>query len=207
MKKFISKEDDGVYDAMNNGIKNAKGKYVLFLNGGDTFVDKKVLETVENFIKKDKLSSDIYYGNAVYDNGEIVDFSKATLNKSFFLNKTISHQATFIRRKLFQKYGKYNTDYKIVADFDFWIKTIIKNKAKTKYLPLKISIFDQSGISTNPKHAKIHIKERNNVLKKYGIANEFQLILQKIKAYILTILKRVGIYNFARRNYRRVVKR
>ena len=207
IKKFISEKDNGVYDAMNKGISLAKGKYVLFLNGGDFFLDKRVLKNAGDFIKKDNLSSDIYYGNVVYENGEFVDFSKAILNKSFFLNKTISHQATFIKRQLFQKYGKYNTKYRIVADFDFWVKTIIENKIKTKYLPLNVSVFDQSGISTNPNYIKRQISERNAVLKKYGLANSFQISLQKIKFYMLAIFKRFGVYNFIRRNYRSVVKR
>jgi len=204
---FVSEKDRGVYDAMNKGISKSSGKYLLFLNGGDSFVEKNILEKVSSFIKKDKLQSEIYYGNAIYGNGEVVDFSKAVLNKSFFLNKTISHQATFIKRQLFQKYGNYNPNYKIVADFDFWVKAIVKNKIKTKYLPIAVSIFNLEGIGSNYKLAKKQIEERNAVLQKYKLITPAEARIAKIKWFLLAILKKMEIYNIIRKGYRKVIKR
>lgn len=204
---LISEKDNGIYNAMNKGISKANGEYLLFLNGGDMLKDKNTLERISNFIKEDKEKGDIYYGDLIYDNGEIVTFRKAKLNEKFFKTKTISHQATFIKKELFEKYGHYNERYKIVADFDFWVKTIIINKVKTKYLPIIISVFDLDGVSTNYKAAKKQIEERNRVLRKYGIINKYQAKLAKIKWLLLSILKKRGIYNFIRRSFRTVIKR
>ncbi len=204
---LITEKDKGVYDAMNKGISKAKGKFILFLNGGDSVVDNNVLENASNLIKEDEEKNDIYYGDAIYDNGEIVSLSHSKLNKKFFKTKTISHQSTFIKKSLFSKYGKYNLKYKIVADFDFWVKTIVVNKVKTKYLPIVVSVFDLKGISTNYKFAKKQITERNEVLVSYRIMGRTGAKLARMKWSGLTMLKRLNLYNIIRKGYRKVVKR
>ncbi|MFH0808034.1 MAG: glycosyltransferase family 2 protein [archaeon] len=204
---ITSEKDTGVYNAMNKGITKAKGEYLLFLNGGDYLKDKNTLQEAYNFIQKDKKTAGIYYGDLVYDNGEIVSYKKAKLDKKFFINKTISHQATFIKRNLFNKFGKYSENYKIVSDYEFWIKTIIKEKVKVKYLPIIISVFDLSGVSTDYKIARQHIKERIEAMFKYSLINQRQALMLKIKWFILAGLKKIGVYNFLRRNYRRVFSR
>jgi glycosyltransferase involved in cell wall biosynthesis len=207
MSSFVSEKDSGRYNAMNKGIKKSKGEYLIFLHGGDFFKDKNVLQKIKDFIEQDKKSSEIYYGDLQYDNGEIVSYKKSVLDKKFFITKTISHQATFIQKNLLKKIGFYNEKYRIVADFDFWIRAIVLNKVKTRYLPLTISVFDQEGLSTTYKMAKKQIAERNEVLLKYKLITEKQAKLFKVRWFILSFFKRLGIYNFLRRNYRKVVKR
>jgi glycosyltransferase involved in cell wall biosynthesis len=204
---LTSEKDTGVYNAMNKGIAKTKGEYLLFLNGGDYFKNKDTLQKAANFIQKDKKENEIYYGDLLYENGETVSYSKAKLDEKFFISKTISHQATFIKKDLFKKIGKYNEKYEVVADFDFWIKAIINGKAKVKYLPVVISVFDLSGMSTDYKVAKQHIKERIEVLLAYGLINQNQAVILKRKWLILGMLKRLRVYNFLRKNYRRVIQR
>jgi len=204
---LISEDNDGVYDAMNKGIKKSRGKYLLFLNGGDYLMNKNVLQEVSILIKQDNKSNDIYYGDLEYGNGDIVTFVKSILDKKFFITKTISHQATFIKKRLFEEYGRYDEKYKISADFDFWIKTIIVGNVKTKYLPVIVSVFDLKGISTNSKLAKKQINERNSILLSYNLINKYQVGLARMKSTLLMVLKRLGLYNYIRRIYRSVVKR
>lgn len=207
MNVFISEKDEGPYNAMNKGIKKAKGKYILFLNGGDYLVNKSVLKRASEFILRDKSEADIYYGDAKYSNGELVTFKKSKLSPDFFLNKTISHQSSLIRKKLFSKYGDYNPRYKIVADFDFWIKTIVVHKVKTKYLPLIIAVFDLGGMSTKTENFRQHLNERIYVLKKYNLINYLQEKIILIKWATLNFLKKIKVYSIIRKSYRRIIKR
>lgn len=207
MSYFVSEKDSGRYNAMNNGIKKSKGEYLIFLHGGDFFKDKNVLQKTKEFIEQDKKTSEIYYGDLQYDNGEIVSYKHSVLNKKFFITKTISHQATFIKRGLFKKIGNYDESYRIVADFDFWIRAIALKNIKVKYLPLIVSVFDQEGLSTTPKMAKKQIAERNDVLLRYKLITTKQAKISEINWFVLSVFKRLGIYNFLRRNYRKAVKR
>lgn len=207
MSYFVSEKDSGIYNAMNKGIKKAKGKYLLFLNGGDCFTNKEVLLKVAKFLEKDNFSSQIYYGNILYDNGEKVDFSKAKLDRKFFLTKTISHQATFIQKELFTKYGNYQEKYKISSDFDFWLKTIIKNNVKTKFLPVLVSIFNLEGISADKKSMKKHIEERQTILKKNGVVSSFELFYLKLYWNLIYFLKKIKVYYLFKKIYRSIVSR
>ncbi len=204
---ITSEKDTGIYNAMNKGILKSKGEYLLFLNGGDYLKDKNVLRKVSDFIQKDKKKNEIYYGDLVYDNEEVVDYGEAKLSKKFFINKTISHQATFIKKNLFKKFGGYDEKYKIVSDYEFWIKTIVKGRVKVKYLPVIVSVFDLNGMSTTYKIARQHIKERLGVLLKYNLIYQKQAVALKRKWLILTTLKKIGLYDFLRKNYRKIIRR
>jgi glycosyltransferase involved in cell wall biosynthesis len=204
---FVSEKDKGIYNAMNKGIKRSRGDYLLFLNAGDFFKDKYVLKKVKEFIINDKRSNEIYYGDIEYSNGEKVDFSKSKLNKKFFISKTISHQGTFIKNRLFERYGLYNENYKIVSDFEFWIKTIVLNKAKTKHLPLTVSILEIQGISSNYKFVKEQIRERNEVLIRYNLISFSKSLINKLFWFFLSVLKKIRVYSFFRKIYRSIIKR
>lgn len=207
MSYFVSEKDSGIYNAMNKGIKKAKGKYLLFLNGGDCFVNKDVLLKVAKFLEEDNFSSEIYYGNVLYDNGEKVDFKKAVLDRKFFLTKTISHQATFILKDLFKKYGNYEEKYKISSDFYFWLKAIVKGKVKTKFLPVFVSIFNLEGISAGKNSMKKHIEERHTILRENGLVSSFEIFYLKCYWNLIYFFKKIKVYSLFKKIYRSVVSR
>ncbi|NCC71287.1 glycosyltransferase, partial [bacterium] len=146
--KVVSESDKGLYDAMNKGVKLASGEVIGILNSDDVFFDETVLKTVANAFASD--APDIVYGDILmaypHKKAEKWSLSNQKINSDFFIKHTLFHQATFIQKNLFDKYGFYDEKYQIVGDFDFFIKTIIKNKVSTKYLPKIISEYDTNGI-------------------------------------------------------------
>ena len=101
---LISEEDNGVYFAMNKGIKQAHGKYLLFMNGGDLFYNEKIVEMLLPYLEKEK--ADVFYGDSyrLFEN-EKYCFIKTypdKLTKSFFLTNTLAHQSSFIKKELFE---------------------------------------------------------------------------------------------------------
>lgn len=172
---WVSEPDKGVYNAMNKGIKVAKGEFVIFMNGGDSFYDETVLENVNELLVDD---FDIYYG----DNYKIKQNSKRKktypeeLTFSFFYTSCINHQSTFIRRKLFFDYFLYNEDFKIVSDWEFFIYTICHENIPYKYLGITISNYDFTGISSIKKYRDVAHEEKMQVFNKY-----FPLFLEDYK--------------------------
>lgn len=152
---YIREKDNGRYQAMNKGIKASKGDYLLFLNAGDCLHDKNVLSEATG-----KLDRDIVYGDILGKS-----LSQFRINKEFFIDRTLFHQATFIKRDLFHKYGLYDENLVISSDFDFFIKAIIVNHATTKYLPIVVSDYDQTGISSQK--SDLVYQERALVLSRY----------------------------------------
>jgi len=161
---YIREPDTGIFNAMNKGIDRSKGEYLFFLNGGDWFVSKNILKII---LKKYLKGRDIYYGdiNQVYnDHSEMWSLKNITINKSFFINNSLFHQATFIKKDLFLKYGRYDESLKIVGDFDFFIKVVSKN-IDIEYIPLVVVNYDAYGRSS--KLTNNFIIERTGVLLRY----------------------------------------
>jgi glycosyltransferase involved in cell wall biosynthesis len=162
---WVSETDEGIYSAMNKGILKATGVYCLFLNSGDWLVDN-ILESVFTI----NFNEDIFYGNIILefkDKPQIVDCACGKFNLTFydFYMGTIRHQAAFIKRNLFDKFGLYDESNCIVSDWQFFVKTIIFGNATYKYQNITISHFDANGIGTKPSIK--HNKERQKILRSF----------------------------------------
>jgi len=163
---WVSEKDRGVYDAMNKGIEKASGDYLLFLNSGDLlFSDEVIKKVIPQLTSEAIIYGNIQFvardGNALY----IHNFPEHLTFKHFF-NLSLGHPSTLIRRDLFEKYGKYETDYTIVADWVFFMKVIIKEQVSTKYIPDVIASFYLDGMSSEPANHNVIETERKTYLKK-----------------------------------------
>lgn len=154
---FISEKDDGIYSAMNKGILKAKGSYLIFLNSGDYFENSNSLA---NLIGSNQDAS-IIYGNMLLEkNGELcLKKYPHHLDIKYFSGDTLPHPSTLIRRDLFLKYGLYNTKYKIISDWVFFIDAIVAQNVRYKYIDNIISVFNLNGISSQPGSYKIITQE------------------------------------------------
>lgn len=163
---WISKADTGVYQAMNRGIRMATGDYVLFLNSGDTFCSETVLQDVSEKITNDK---DIYYGNLIFkveqkayeqEYPEEFDFG-------YFLDRSLPHPGSFIKKELFDRIFYYSEEYRIVSDWEFFLCAILKEKVTYQHLNMLISNFDLRGMSNDPKNKGKIEQERLSVFRKH----------------------------------------
>ena len=156
---WCSEPDAGIYSAMNKGAAKATGEYLLFLNSGDVFFDDKVLERVHSI----GLHSDIVSGQLVrMDNGELRRQYDDDILMQLF-NRTIDHQATFIRKSLFDKI-KYDESLRIVSDWKFWLEAIVIRQCSFETLNLRIAKQDVTGISLSDQYQELHLAERKQVL-------------------------------------------
>lgn len=145
---WVSEKDNGIYNAMNKGILKSNGKYLLFINSGDVLIKDTVLENVQNFLLTDV---DFLCGHLSFekDGKEVVKEHPEQMSFSYLTSKTIYHPSTFIKRTLFDKYGLYNENHKIVSDWEFFFKALGLNGATYQKLPYAITHFDMNGISSN----------------------------------------------------------
>jgi len=141
---WISEPDDGLYDAMNKGIEKANGKYVIFMNAGDTFSENNILNNVKEAINPD--IDDIVYGDRFYINesGQI-DLQKAKPIETVFERMPFGHQSCFVKRELLQ-IRSFNTTYKYAADYDMIVDFYLQKK-RFKYLEIPICNFLYGGES------------------------------------------------------------
>lgn len=143
----ISEKDSGIYNAMNKGIKTAKGKYLLFLNSGDYLVSDTVFENVFSSFASD---TDFICGHLYYEQSgkAVIKEHPEQMTFSYLISKTVYHPSTFIKRTLFEQYGLYNENNKIVSDWEFFFKTMGLNGASYMKIDTTITHFDMNGISS-----------------------------------------------------------
>lgn len=157
---WVSEPDKGIYNAMNKGIKVAKGEYLQFLNSGDWLYDKKTLEQCFSH----EFTADIVYGNLYFmhangDIGKTVYPQPITLK--FFYETSLGHSASFIKRELFNE-ELYDESLQISSDWLFFLKQALKNKS-FGYIAEDVCCFNTLGISSKNEELVIH--ERESTIK------------------------------------------
>lgn len=164
--KWLSEPDMGIYNAMNKGVQNANGDYVLFLNSGDYLNNNLVLSNVKEYFLSNVsfLSGHLFY---IKDGKEIIRKHPKEISFSYLVSKSISHSSTFIKRDMFAKYGLYNEANAIVSDWEFFFKTIGLNGESFLGIDQIITIYDLNGISSLEENSKKIKEERTQVFKKY----------------------------------------
>ena len=168
--KYISEKDDGIYYAMNKALDMATGEYVWFINAGDRIPHANTLEKI---MESSYVFQDIYYGKTkiINNNGKVIAERRLKLphnltRYSFLWGMVVCHQSAIVRREIV---GKYDTQYKISADYD-WLLSAIENAHPDKMRRSRrtYSYFLAGGMS------KTHMKKGNTerfkiMVKHYGI--------------------------------------
>ena len=163
---YVSEPDNGIYHAMNKGIKASHGDFLLFLNSGDYLYDSNVIEKVIPLLG----DKDIYVGliNSIgrineSDEGQ-ADFSpEGILRKLTFT--WIPHQASFFKRDIFDRYGLYREDLKIVSDWWMYFNSLVMGNVTIAQLPFIVANYDTGGISA--KQRSLAVQEQKKVLKEH----------------------------------------
>lgn len=140
---WVSEKDNGIYNAMNKGVRMSKGDYCLFMNSGDCFFADTSLEDSIPYLND---TTEIVSG-AVKTDKFSKDAPKAEdLSLSFFIKDSMNHQSTYIKRELLLKF-QYNESRRIVGDSEFFFQTLILHNATYKQIPVCVSYCEAAGES------------------------------------------------------------
>ena len=175
--RWISEKDNGIYDAMNKGIRMAKGGLIGIRNSDDFFTSDHVLYTVA-----ENLTEDL---DAVY--GDIHFVQPDNLNKCvrYYSSRNFrpwavrfgympAHPSFYIRRCIYERYGLYSLEYKIAADFDMIVRLFCKYKIRAKYIEKDFVTMRTGGISTSKiSHRILITREDARACRSNGIYSNF----------------------------------
>lgn len=147
---WVSEKDSGIYNAQNKGIKQATGEYLYFLNSGDALYEPNTLEKIFGEDPHDPFICGSFYmevGNELIPDtsykGRDWQFSIYELFAGF-----LCHQAFFIHRSNFERFGLYDESLKVIADWKLFFQGIAINHLPVKYVDTFISIYNMEGFST-----------------------------------------------------------
>lgn len=168
--KYISEPDSGIYDAMNKGIRMAKGKIIGIINSDDWY-EKEALENVINEYQGDDYI--VYYGYMrTIDKMNGKEIRCAIYSHEYIEEMMINHPTVFVNKKVYEEFGLFNCEYKSSADYELMIRYV--REKKIKFIPiLKIQANFRTGGMSDSSDA---LCETMKIKKKYGYMNTFQYI-------------------------------
>ena len=163
ISKIISERDNGIYYAMNKGLLHASGDVVGFLNADDAYASNNVLEQISSAFKNHAVEScyaDLQYVNSSDPDKILRNWKAGSFDSKKFLNGWMPPHPTFYcRRELFEKYGQFNTQFSISADYELMLRFLYKNGCSSVYVP-KLWIKMKVGGASN-QSIKNRIKANN----------------------------------------------
>jgi len=182
----------GISNAMNEGIKHAKGNFLCFLHSDDYFYTPKTLEIVHNSCKEKDHNLIIGRTAKKYEkNNKIVVFKKISNIKehSLFIENYVSHQNTFIKKELFDKYGSFDERLKYCMDYEYILR-LLKNKENPDYVNEAFSVFrvHENSMSASHKHILEILKEDYYARKK----NTPHYLIYEVLSLINKLVRQAG---------------
>lgn len=157
--KWVSEKDQGIYDAMNKGIKMASGDVVGILNSDDYFTSDDILQTVDNAFKSHEI--DAIYGDIhfIRDGApdKCVRYYSSRMFSPFWLRFGFipAHPSFYCKREVFEKAGLYSLDYKIGADYEMMVRLFKKYRIKSLYINKDFVTMRTGGASNNNVRSRI----------------------------------------------------
>jgi glycosyltransferase involved in cell wall biosynthesis len=180
---WVSEPDKGIYNAMNKGIKVAKGEYLLFLNSGDFFVNDQVLNNLNQYLVTEKF--DLYFFSVQRHWGIREIFPFTDFKMRLLSGQNVPHQASFIKKSLFNKFGCYNENYKICGDVEFFCRLLSKD-VSSSIERLVITQMQPDGIGNSMTFR--HQIELIHINLKY--LRNFKLLKKELKTLIHFLLSK-----------------
>lgn len=193
---FISEPDQGIYDAMNKGVKCSTGDIVGILNSDDFFDNPSIISDVVKHFHSNPTAS-LVIGDVVYvdpnNTEKITRFYSSRNFKSYKLRFgwMPPHAATFIKQGVYNKFGNYSTDYEISADYDLFVRLMLLHKVCYSRLDKVLVRMRTGGVSSSGIKSKLLLNiEIVKACKNNGIYTNIFLVLLKIPMKLLELFRR-----------------
>ncbi len=164
--RCISEQDRGVYDAMNKGVGLARGRYIIFMNAGDSFYSPAALSQYAEAMQMHP-AADVLYGSTLYVDGQWQKVFEPQPLEFIRQCTPFCHQATATRRDVLLQYP-FRLQYRIVADYDFFLRSYLRG-ALFVQVPHTLARFVMGGLSNANVLRALH--EVNRVARDNGIVS------------------------------------
>ena len=165
-KKVLSEPDAGIYDAMNKALRLAEGEYVFFLNSDDRLHDAGVLDQVRALLLTCREPPDLVIGQVIQVAGHVRTLRTYNhLSPRRLLFDSLCHQALFARRTLFERFGDFDTRYRMSADYD-WLLRVVRGGGRIAHLARPVAVFAADG--AHSRHVELTRAEAFQIRANHG---------------------------------------
>jgi glycosyltransferase len=193
ISKIVSEKDKGLYDALNKGIKNATGDIIGLLHSDDLYANNEVLSKVVATFQKNPdvegVYADLVFVNRNDTNKVMRTWESGIYEEGAFLKGWMPpHPTFFVRKEVYEKFGGFNTELKLSADYELMLRFIHKNKIKIAYLNETIVKMRMGGVS----NVSFFVKLKANLEDK--LAWKMNGMKPNLTTTLMKPLRKIGQY-------------
>ena len=185
---LVSEADNGIYDALNKGIKLATGDLIGFVHSDDNLASPHIISELVLAIKEKQafgIYGDLQYVSQLDTSKLIRDWKSCVFSKSLLKKGWMPpHPTLFLKKEVYQKHGNFNQNYKISADYDFMLRVLKDKTLRFVYLPKVIIKMRVGGASNkNLKNIILKTKEDYKAITSNKIGNWVTLFLKNFNKF------------------------
>ena len=181
---MISEKDEGIYHAMNKGLSMATGDVIGILNADDQYADQHVIQKVMDAFENPDIEA--VYGNLVFvdpaDTSRIVRrwHSSPHQPQDFYYGWMPPHPTFFVRKRIYEKYGHFDTRLKSAADYELMLRFLLKYSIQSQHIPHILIHMRNGGKSTaSLRNRLVANKEDREAWKMNGLKPHFFTLILK----------------------------
>lgn len=190
----ISEPDNGMYDAINKGIRKATGAIVGILNSDDYFAADDTVETIVSYFSSTNT-------DAVYADVRIVDPENTSKTVRYYSSSHFAawkfrfgfmpaHPGFFVKKDIYELLGLYRTDFKIAADFELMLRFIYRHKINCVYINKPLVTMCAGGLSNKSVASRVLLNsEIRRACRDHGLATNYLFIYSKYLVKIFEYIK------------------
>lgn len=194
--RIVSEPDDGIYDAMNKGIRLATGDIVGILNADDYFASEESISTiVETFSNNEDVN--IVFGDLVYvspdEDRKVRRFYSSGGFRPWKLRFGFMppHPASYVRREVYERYGLYSTNYQIAADYEIFVRWLVVHRITFQRVDRILVCMRMGGVSTSGFRSSLLLnREIIRACCDNGLYTNWLFIIPKIPFKVAELLRR-----------------
>lgn len=194
--RWLSEPDKGIYDAMNKGVAMASGDVIGILNSDDFYSSPDVLQRVADELKDEKV--DAVFGDIHFVNDDDLTHCVRYYSSRFIrrwtmlLGYQVAHPSFYCRKRCYDCFGAFDTDFRVSADFEHLLRLIYKKRIRTQYMAMDFVTMRTGGASTSglASHKRI-LSDHYKAYRKHGLylAYPLDLLRYPIKVVELIVSK------------------
>jgi glycosyltransferase len=181
ISKIISEKDNGIYEAMNKGVSLATGDVIGILNSDDIYASDLIITTIAKEFEDENIHAvyaDLQYVRHNNFNRVVRTWKTGKLNrKSFYYGWMPPHPTFFVRKKIYDEVGLFNTSLRSAADYEMMLRILLKYEVPSKYIPQVIVKMRSGGISNSSLRNRIKANKEDRLAWK----------LNGLKPYFFTL--------------------
>lgn len=194
---FVSERDNGLYNALNKGIKVATGDVIGILHSDDFFYETNTIEKIVNSFASS--NADLLYANGMYVERENHENIKRVYKSKPFKKRFLNfgwiplHTTIYVKKEIFKDYGLYDESYHIASDYEISLRWFQEEQIRKHFLDHWVVKMRLGGKSTNFRLQKRKSLEDLDIIKKrklLGLTTLFFKIFRKVKQYLITKIKK-----------------